>query len=135
MLGAIAKKKLSSVSNNEFPGSYMRLSSKVLIISALVVFKVVLSACDDDDTSSSSGSSGGSVNLNPIIHNTSYANCSETQSATICQGADVYYAQYEECMYTYVSDPSTQAQCEGYYSPAYTETAQLCMDTVAAIGC
>lgn len=113
----------------------MRLSSKVLIISALVAFKVVLSACDVSDTSTStSGSSGGSVNLKPTIHNTSYSNCSEIQVSSVCQAADVYYAQYEECMYTYQSDPATQAQCDGYYSPAYTQTAQLCMDTAAAIG-
>jgi len=115
----------------------MQLSTKIILISALIATKVIVSACDvgsTDSSSSSSGSSGSSSSsftLKPKTHNTSYANCSETQSATICQGADVRYAQYEECMNLYDGSPD----CDGYYTPNYTETAKLCMSTVAAIGC
>jgi len=118
----------------------MQLSKKIILISALIATKVIVSACDLGSTDSSSsgssssgssGSSSSSFTLKPKTHNTSYANCSETQSATICQGADVRYDQYEECMNLHDGSPD----CDGYYTPNYTETAKLCMSTVAAIGC
>ena len=116
----------------------MKVNTKIILIASLFAMKIVFTACDfgsdSDSDSSSSGSSSttssSSVSLKPKTHNASYADSCHVQTATQYQAADVRYAQYEECMYTYVGDP----QCEGYYDN-YLIQVDLAEQTRASLGC
>ncbi|MDX1455171.1 MAG: hypothetical protein R3217_06945 [Gammaproteobacteria bacterium] len=105
----------------------------VLIVVMLFSAKVVLSACDFGEDDYDSGSSG-SYSLSPRIINEGFGTSCNTQVATQCAAADVRYAQYEECIYTYSGDSATQAQCEGYYDN-YVIQANLCQSTYDSLGC
>ena len=86
----------------------MKVPSRFLLLASLLIALVGLGGCDTDTTSGSSGSSeSASVNLRPKTHNPSDASSCGVQTATQYQAADVRYAQYEECMYTYAGSFTT----------------------------
>lgn len=107
-----------------------------LLLTLLLATKLVFSACDfgSDDSGSSSSSGGGDYSLSPRVIAEGFGTECDIQVSSQCAAADVYYAQYEECVYTYVSDPATQAQCEGYYDN-YVIQANLCESVYNEFGC
>ena len=105
----------------------MSLYKKILLISLLFSIKLITTACDlGTEDYSSSGSSGSSSSSNssysllPEYH-TPYPSC-DTQWYSFCQGADVYYDAYVECM-QYNNGASL---CNENYDPAYVYYADMC---------